>query len=244
MLQVLRAAAGQTHNRGSFHIRRMRPGVVLGDGADPAFGPLSAIDHANLDVGTVVRMHEHRNDEILSYLWRGTMFHEDTAGHRIPISANKLMMMNAGKSFWHEERTPDEPVEMLQIFVRPNEADLPALVNFYDRPDGAPMGEWGLVAGPKGTNAPLTVRNAVRVYDVHLHERQEIAAVVVEGLSPWLYVMDGVVEVGTERLGKGDAVSDLDQPLPIVRALGDATLVLFLVDRAAPASLAGTISGH
>ena len=66
-----------------------------------------------------------------------TTLHEDTAGHHIPISANKLMMMNAGESFWHEERTPDEPVEMLQIFVRPNEADLPALVDFHDRPDGA-----------------------------------------------------------------------------------------------------------
>jgi hypothetical protein len=56
--------------------------------------------------------------------------------------------------------------------------------------------------------------------------------------------MDGVVEVGGERLGKGDAISDLDHPLPNIRALGDATLVLFLVDRTAPASKAGTISGH
>jgi redox-sensitive bicupin YhaK (pirin superfamily) len=189
-------------------------------------------------------MHEHNNDEILSYLWRGTMVHEDTTGDRVAISANKLMMMNAGQSFWHEERTPDEPVEMFQIFIRPREADLPASVAFYDRPDGTPTGEWGQVAGPEGTDAPLTIRNAVRVYDVHLHEGQVIEAVAVNGLSSWLYVMDGVVEVGTERLGKGDAVSDLDQPLPIVRALGDATLVLFLVDRTAPASLAGTISGH
>jgi redox-sensitive bicupin YhaK (pirin superfamily) len=109
-------------------------------------------------------MHEHNNDEILSYMWRGTMLHEDAAGHRIPISANKLMMMNAGKNFGHEERTADEPVEMLQIFVRPCEADLPASVNFYDRHD-APGGAWSLVAGPEGSKAPLTIRNAVRGYD-------------------------------------------------------------------------------
>jgi redox-sensitive bicupin YhaK (pirin superfamily) len=222
----------------------MRPGAVLGDGASPAFGPLSAIDHANLDVGTVVKMHEHKNDEILSYLWRGTMVHEDTTGDRTAISANKLMMMNAGESFWHEERTPDAPVEMLQIFVRPREADLPASVAFYERPDGTPIGEWGQVAGPEGVDAPLTIRNTVRVYDARLHEGQTIEAVKIEGLSPWLYVMDGVVKVGAERLGKGDAVSDLDQSLPTIRALSDATLVLFLVDRTAPASTAGTISGH
>jgi redox-sensitive bicupin YhaK (pirin superfamily) len=243
MLHILRADAGQSRERGPLRIRRIRPGAVLGAGADPAFGPLSVIDHANLAVGTVVRMHEHKNDEILSYIWRGTMLHEDTAGQRIPISANKLMMMNAGESFWHEERTPDDPVEMLQIFIRPSEADLPALVDFHDRPDGVPTGRWGLVAGPEGSNAPLTVRNAVRVYDLHLHEGQEIEVPAVGGLSPWLYVMDGAVEVGGERLGKGDAVSDLNQPLPTVCAMTDATLVLFLVDRTAPASIAGTISG-
>ena len=96
MLRILRADAAQSFARGPFRIRRIRPGVMLGAGAAPAFGPFSVMDHADLAVGTVVRMHEHRNDEILSYMWRGTMLHEDTAGHRIPISANKLMMMNAG----------------------------------------------------------------------------------------------------------------------------------------------------
>lgn len=58
---------------------------------------MSAFDHATLKVKKVVKLHEHKNDEILSYMWSGTMVHEDSAGHRIPISANKLMM-NAGAS--------------------------------------------------------------------------------------------------------------------------------------------------
>lgn len=63
-------------------------------------------------------------------------------------------------------------------------------------------------------------------------------------MSPWLYVMNGEIEFGGERLGNGDAVSELDQPLPTVRNITDATLVLFLVDRAAPSSTTGTISGR
>jgi redox-sensitive bicupin YhaK (pirin superfamily) len=195
-------------------------------------------------VGKVVKMHEHKNDEILTYMWRGTMVHEDSAGHRIPISANKLMMMNAGESFWHEESAPDQPAELLQIFVRPREAGLPALVAFHDRPSGVPVGQWGWVAGPEGSGAPLTIRNAVRLYDVRLHDGQQVDVPAVEGLTPFLYVMDGVVEIGGERLGKGDAASDAGQALPPVRAAADASLVLFLVDRKATGSMAGTISGH
>ncbi|KQT52317.1 MULTISPECIES: pirin family protein [unclassified Aureimonas] len=243
-MQILRASQNTPHGQGSFKIRRVRPGAIVGPDAGPAFGPLSVIDHANLGVGTVVKMHEHVNDEILSYLWHGTMLHEDRAGHKIPISAQKLMMMNAGASFWHEERTPDEPVEMLQIFVRPREADLPAAVHFLDRPKGVPKGEWGMIAGPEGSDAPLTIRNSVKVYDVAIAASAEIDVPSADGLSPWLYVMDGAVKIGGETLSKGDAASDLDTPLPKVRATADATLVLFLVDRKATASQSGTISGR
>jgi redox-sensitive bicupin YhaK (pirin superfamily) len=104
-MQIFRAEQRTTHGQGSFHIERVKPGLAYANSKDPALGPLSGFDHATLGVGTVVKMHEHVNDEILSYMWKGTMLHEDKAGNIIPISRNKLMMMNAGKSFWHEEST-------------------------------------------------------------------------------------------------------------------------------------------
>lgn len=64
MLNVLRSSAGRSFARGPFKIRRIRPGAILGTDADPAFGQFSVVDHAHLDVGTVVAMHEHVNDEI------------------------------------------------------------------------------------------------------------------------------------------------------------------------------------
>ena len=66
----------------------------------------------------------------------------------------------------------------------------------------------------------------------------------VEGLTPFLYVIDGLVGIGGDRLGSGDAASDADRALPPVRALADTSLVRFLVDPNATGSKAGTISGH
>ncbi|NSZ60154.1 hypothetical protein [Agrobacterium tumefaciens] len=59
MLQILRSSESSSFAQGPFKIRRIRPGAILGRNADPAFGPFSVMDHANLDVGTVVSMHEH-----------------------------------------------------------------------------------------------------------------------------------------------------------------------------------------
>ncbi len=89
-MQILRADQSPTHGEDDFRIRRVRPGAVRGSGADLALGPLAAFDHAELKPGKVVKMHEHRNDEILTYVWRGTMLHEDSAGQRVPVSAAKL----------------------------------------------------------------------------------------------------------------------------------------------------------
>jgi redox-sensitive bicupin YhaK (pirin superfamily) len=132
----------------SLSLRRASPQT------DPAFGPLSVVDHANLDVGTLVHMHEHTNDEILTYLWRGTMVHEDSGGYKVALSPNKLMMMNAGRGFWHEESTPETPVAALQIFIRPLEADLAAGVQFFDRPAPISTGHWHLIGGPATADDP------------------------------------------------------------------------------------------
>jgi len=70
-------------------------------------------------------MHEHRNDEIISYLRSGRMQHTDSAGRSEVISPDRLMVMNAGAGFSHEEAVlGDDPIEMLQIFVRPQAANM------------------------------------------------------------------------------------------------------------------------
>ena len=59
MLKDLGSDASPRFGRGPFKIRRRRPGMILNAGTETTFGPFSVFDHANLDVGTVVRVHEH-----------------------------------------------------------------------------------------------------------------------------------------------------------------------------------------
>jgi redox-sensitive bicupin YhaK (pirin superfamily) len=188
-------------------------------------------------------MHQHVNDEILSYMWRGTMVHEDSDGNRVELSSSRVMMMGAGSGFWHEESVPDEPVEMLQIFIRPEATDLPPRVQFWERPEPAPGTGWQLLAGPAGSDAPLTIRQRVWVFDARPVAGDELTIPSFPGMTPWVYLLDGSATAGGQRLGKGDALTDLDAPLPPIRVDSDAVLVAFLVDRSAPASLRGTISG-
>lgn len=244
MFNVLRAEPKSTFDYGPFKIRRIRPGKILPARDDDAFGPLSVIDHANLQVGTLVNMHQHVNDEILSYLWQGSMVHEDSAGKRTPLSPKRVMMMNAGESFWHEESTPLVPVEMLQIFIRPREANLPGKVQFMDRPEGVTTGQWTLLAGPEGENAPLEIRQSVYVYDIRLEHKDRVEVPQHKGYAQFLYVMDGEIESGKQMLYKGDAMTGDDVELPTIESTGNTTLVCLLVDLNAESVMGGLVSGQ
>ncbi|WP_096271251.1 pirin family protein [Paucisalibacillus globulus] len=242
MLQKLSADKHKQPFKGPFTITRVRAGDILGDNReDTAFGPLSTIDHAVMKKGLTIKMHEHVNDEILSYVRHGKMFHRDSTGLEIPITPGNLMMMNAGSSFWHEEIVKEEHVEMLQIFVRPRETDLEPTIQFHEKPVHNP--DWYLMVGPEDSEAPLHVRQNVYILDAHPIQGDEIEIPFYKGFQPFLYEMDGEIEIEEVRVSKYEAVTDLDNSLPPIYTTENATLVLFLVDRNAPMSLKGTISG-
>lgn len=230
---------------GPFQLRRIRPGLSLGRPDDSGFGGLGLIDHARLQPGLVVRMHEHRNDEIVSYMRAGRMQHTDSAGRREVISPDRLMVMNAGHGFSHEEAViGDDPIEMLQIFVRPEAANMKPDVQFVALDEAARRDRWRLLAGPVGSAAPSFVRQAIYLYDTQLSAGGSIALPMVPGFDRWLYVFRGVVSVGDEQADTHTALTfGADQTAPDVTATREADLVLLLVDRQAAFSRAGTMSG-
>ncbi len=243
-MYILKNEQSHSNGGGIFSLKIRRPGMIWQDPArkDFAFGPLSRIDHAKIGRGATISMHEHVNDEILSYLWKGEMLHKDSTGQQVMISPVKHMMMGAGKSFFHEESTPNGSVEMLQIFIRPETADLEPQVQFSNVPVKE-SGEWNLVAGPKEMNAPLIIRQQIAVYDVHGKKGDELHLPTADGMTPWLYIMDGSAQVEAHSLEKGDAITGEKDEVSTVTLMEDTTLVLFLVNLNAEMTFAGNFSG-
>jgi redox-sensitive bicupin YhaK (pirin superfamily) len=247
-LDAIKSISPDTHlvrDHGPFQLRRIHPGVALGRTDDGGFGGLGLIDHARLQPGLVVKMHEHRNDEIISYLRSGRMQHTDSAGRSEVISPDRLMVMNAGASFFHEEAVlGDDPIEMLQIFVRPEAAAMASAIQFVDLDKTESIDRWRLLAGPRGSAAPSFVRQAVYLYDTHVSAGASIDLPTVPGFDRWLYVFRGAVSVGNEHAKTHTALAiSADTTALDVTASRAADLVLFLVDRQAPFSRAGTLSG-
>lgn len=232
------------HSRGPFRIWRSYPGRGISD--DTGLGPIGAIDHADLLPGLLVPMHEHRDDEIISYLRRGEMHHVDDHGTRETVSPSRLMVMNAGRGFSHEESVPADGVgvEMLQIFLRPRDRGMDPTIQFADLESVQSAGRWRLLSAPAHRAALTFIRTDVDVFDVALAPSEEVAVPRAGGCGSWLYVFRGEVDVAGHHLGVGDSVASPLCEAARITAKSSADLVCFLYNPAAAYTDRGSLSGR
>ena len=125
-----------SQNQGKFRIHFNFPGRAVPDHDDHGYGPLATVVESFMDPGTLIRMHQHRNEEIISWVPGGVMRHDDRQGNNLITNPEHMMVMNAGNGFWHAEETLDDdpPLRMLQIFVRPHSLDLEPGIQHISRP--------------------------------------------------------------------------------------------------------------
>ena len=245
MLKIENSSKHQ-HGSGGFGIDILWPGMVQ-NSDDSGIGAIGRIDQANVKAGTVISMHPHKDDEILTYMRKGRMLHLDTVGNEEEISDTRLMLMNAGHTFQHEERIlgeNGESMQCLQIFIRPSETDMAPQVQFHDF--GTPYSEnaWRLVAGPE--NAPLTFRSQTWVQDTRLAKGYELKlpAVPVRNVVRLLYVFEGTVRIGVTALKAGESIIIESDDVHTVTALDTTDLVLFTTDPTAKVFRGGMFSGN
>lgn len=210
MIYISTAEKRRILDRGKFIIRMLPLGASIPNRHEHGLYQIGRIDHATLQGGVVVPMHLHRDDEILSYIRKGTMHHKDSSGNNTAINNQYLMMMNAGSGFYHEEIVEDEgeTVEMLQLFFRPRQDGLTPEVQFHQFENAIEENQWRLIAGYEGINAPLKINTEIAVYDLLLKSRQIETPKLASNKAGFLYVFDGEakIENNNEPLRKGDSV--------------------------------------
>lgn len=242
MIHISKANKRRKVSRGPFTSRFLPLGRTIPDSNDHGIAQIGRLEHATLEGGALVPMHLHQNEEILSYLRKGTMHHKDSDGNDIPIHNKHLMLMNAGSGIHHEEgvREGDETVEMLQIFIRPKADGLQPKIQFYEPDETYSPNQWRLIAGHERSEAPMLFRSEVLFYDVKLEEGTTLQTPNIKGRTGLLYLFSGNVTIETngETVEKGDSVVIKEEQLDL-KSNKNSDLVFFILDEIATYSRNG-----
>lgn len=231
---------------GSGPIKILYPGITLSN-SDTGIGSIGRIDHPEFHGRTTIKMHPHVNDEILSYFRTGKAHHKDSEGFTETIGNKKLMLMKAGRSFYHEEVIDgqDEPLEGLQIFIRPGKKDLKPEVVFLDLEELHSENSWRLLASPNPETA-FQFSSQTWLYDMKLLKgaSAQLPAFPKENLTTLLYVFKGAVNINDNiQLVKKDSLI-IQKETVTIASMEDTELVLFVTDENAEIFKEGMYSGN
>jgi redox-sensitive bicupin YhaK (pirin superfamily) len=236
---------GKQHS--GFGIQILYPGLIRPQLNDTGFSTIGRIDQARITPGTLIPMHPHRDDEILTYLRSGQVKHLDSEGFTDIISNQKLMLMNAGKGLYHQEKVLEAGgiLEGLQIFIRPETGGLTPQVQFHELQTIYSKNQWRKIAG-NGKDYPLQIRSHTWLMDMRLEKGEEVLLpeIPAEKIAFLFYVFNGEIEVnGSMLLNAGESVL-IETKNTLFNALETTDIVLFITQTNATHFDSGMYSGN
>jgi quercetin 2,3-dioxygenase len=175
----------------------------------------------------------------------GVMRHDDKTTGRLVTDGKHLMVMNAGRSFWHSEETlsSDPPLRMLQIFVRPRAVDLDSRIQHGPIPSRSPN-TWRHLVGPEGGDAPFHVRNTIDLFDIALEPGAWLVFPQMQGRNLYFYVFSGLLLAEDQTFAEGEQGLLLSDRALLLESRTRSLVVAFLIDPDAPITRKGTVGDH
>jgi len=176
------------------------------------FSDLRVINHDFISPDSGFPTHPHRDMEIVTYVLKGTVEHEDSMGNKKQIPAGDIQVMSAGTGVFHSEYNPsgDEELELLQIWMMPS------------APGGTPSyGQKKFTEEERRKGLTRLVSRDGVEGSLHIKQNASIFALILEPgksreipLEPthsyWLQVARGGLQISSPEpvdLSVGDAIS-------------------------------------
>ncbi len=188
------------------------------DADNTHFGLLLVNNDDVVAPGTGFETHPHRDMEILTWVLRGQLVHQDSQGHNGVIYPGLAQRMSAGTGILHSEKndswrltgadTHTDPVHFVQMWVLPDENGIRPGYEQLEIDDAALRSGLVPVASGRAEHAGAAAISIAQKHAALLVGRVEPGGAVILPDAPFvhLFVADGSVELeGSGALETGDS---------------------------------------
>jgi redox-sensitive bicupin YhaK (pirin superfamily) len=201
------------------------------DYRDPAwvsFGSLRVFNDDRLVPGVAWPMHPHRDIEGLTYVVEGTFRHADDLRGDYPLlPAGSAQRMTLGSGAWHSEQNASdtEPMRFIQMWIMPRERGLPPSVEqrVFTKQDR--RGRLLRVISGEGGDSILVHQDA-SVYVSSLEPGDRVEHALGRARGVYLYLIEGAIRLGEEKLATGDAAKVWDQTNMAIEAEESSEVIM------------------
>ncbi|MDR3490777.1 MAG: pirin family protein [Gammaproteobacteria bacterium] len=193
------------------------------------FRNLRVINQDVVAPGAGFGMHAHNNMEIITYVIRGTLTHKDSMGNEAAIRPGEIQIMSAGTGVQHSEfnASQTEPVELLQIWIFPNEKSL--VPSYQQKSFIKKENALTLLVDSAPTQSTVTIHQDIKLYVCKLSAGLTIDYEIMDKHYLWLQIIKGEFLIDTLSASAGDGVAVNEQTKIKITAQQDGELLLFVL---------------
>lgn len=171
--------------------------------------------------------HPHRDMEIITYVRKGAITHQDNKGNKGRTTAGNVQVMSAGTGIFHSEfNLEDEETNIYQIWIKPAQKGLVPKWDAAEFPTTPVTSALPLLVSGDG-NAPLQINQDARIYAGRLGEGRALTHLITG--KAYLLVSEGEVMVNDIHAKKGDGIAVSDEKTVTLNAKTDAELLIIEV---------------
>ncbi len=171
--------------------------------------------------------HSHRDMEIITYVRKGAITHEDNLGNKGRTEAGDVQVMSAGTGITHSEyNLEDEVTQIFQIWILPTRAGEQPAWGAKPFPKGDRAGQFVVLASGYEDKDALPIRTDARVVGATLKAGETAQYPIGADRKAYLVPATGAIEVDGLRVNARDGAAIKDLATINVTAIEDSEIVL------------------
>ena len=196
-------------------------------------GPLRVWNDDTIRPGTGFDMHGHRDMEIITYVRKGAITHQDHLGNEGRTTAGDVQVMSAGKGILHAEYNhEDEPTQIFQIWIEPAVHGVKPRWETRSFPKAGREGRLVPLAsgrkqdGDAGDGEALPIYQDAAILGATLKAGQSVSHKLAPGRKAYLVAATGALTVNGEAVAARDGAAIADVEALEIVASEDSEILL------------------
>ncbi|MFO8073882.1 MAG: pirin family protein [Polyangia bacterium] len=180
---------------------------------DSGFGFLLAFDELRLQPGASTEPHCEDETEVVTYIYKGALSQEDTAGNSGVIHTGEFQRMSTGSRIRHKETSVSrtDSVHLFRMSLRSAQAGLDPSHEQKRFTEAQRRNLLCVVASPDGRKGSLRIHQDVLLFSAILDPGHHLVHEFAPGRTAWLHVVCGEATVNDIVLTQGDGVGLTDE---------------------------------
>lgn len=196
------------------------------------FGMLRVLNDDTIEGGQGFGTHPHNDMEIVTVPLEGALAHKDSTGSEGVIYPDEIQVMSAGTGIQHSEfnHLPDGTTKLLQLWIFPNKKGHEPRYGqkFFESEERKNKLQYIVTPEKKDGNLWLNQDAYLSLTDLE-KDKSLSYKVHTKGNGVYLFLIDGKISVGNEKLSKRDGIGIWETDEFSITANSDSKLLLIEV---------------